>query len=582
MEGGQESRRRVSFAAEPQINYIYQKENSTSMTSLCSVDMPMDIVTELAELKNLNLFTADEGPEESGDVEADHAADVPMKRMSLDPLKFAEVSSFHENTQANISNLINFELGRPQEQEECDKDRTQPIFWHASVKNEPRKSLNASFEDTGVINSSFGVEELVNTIDLRRIIPQEWQEKTTVGEFLASQGIRFLDETVISAMKRDTLSKSRNTVDPALVVYYKYSLSERIEFLYNFSSFLIDKMKDLQREVEQVEAGIDVGCINKDNLKKVRNEARNKAKIDWYSLRKIYEIQFNKKMIENKNKVLEIVTSTRREHARNLEAIAQKEESVGKLRSKIAELKDRVLKFDKENIQKTEKLQAMIDERKKVYESAKDDLETARQTFEAQRKEEIAVQKKIERLHNEISNLKKNIAIKNVSENQLEEIKGLLARYASIFQFKLRKITKHSLTFEIAANVVAVEINSLSEAVGITVVESDGDPFNEFARALVQTLGPMKLVDLVRRCLDAFYLCFSLRKEVNIIKEKAKIECFYLNSSLYLRIHPAESRIPIDLSVNNSLNLVWNEEVQHNLKTCPGALSVFIAEKLSK
>ncbi|ELA42859.1 uncharacterized protein VICG_00174 [Vittaforma corneae ATCC 50505] len=602
----QESRRRVSFAAEPQINYIYQKENNTSMTSSCSMDMAMDITTELAEFKNLNLFSKDysANAEDVCDVEnmleiKENESNGLSKRVSLDPLKAIEHESFSESS-TTAANLGNSSTAIQNVQDKIDdaehptkeveakspdaksKDQTQSIFWRSSIKDEHRKSLNVSFDDTGAINSSFGVEELVNTIDLRKIIPQEWQAKTSIGEFLASQGIRFLDETVMGAMKRDTLSKSRNVVDPSLVLYYKYSLSERIEFLYQFSGFLIDKMKDLQKEIEEVESGIDVSGINKDNLKRIRNEARNKSKIDWYSLRKIYEIQFNKKMIENKSKIVDLLNDVKRQNMKTVETIYLKEQSVNSLRSKISELKEKVSRFEKENVQKTEKLQAMIEEKKKVYESAQNDFETILQSYETQKKEECMIQKRIDRLHQEISSLKKNIAIKNVGESQLDEVKRQLERYGSIYHFKIIKISKHAVLFEVAGNVVSVEVNSLSEVVEFSFVKSDGDPFSEFSRSLIQNSCCRKLVDFIRTCLENFYLCFSLRKEVNAIKEKAKVECFYLNSCLYFRIYPPDSKVLLDMSITDEFDLIYNERICHNLKLSPGSLSLFISEKLIK
>lgn len=578
-DSNQEARRRVSFATEPQINYIYQKDNSTSMTSICSAEIPMDITTELAEFKNLNLFTTEESSREGADDEAEQDFRyLSQKRMSLDPLKYTNKEIFPDVVAPeNTSNISNYgELAQDNE------IKPQSIFWRSSLKNEPRKSLNASFEDTGTVNSSFGVEELVNTIDLRRIIPQEWQEKTSVGEFLASKGIRFLDDAVISTMKRDTLSKSRNTVDPLLLVYYKYSLAERIEFLYNFSSFLIDKMRDLQREIDDVEQAIDVSTVNKDNLKRIRNDARNKSKIDWYSLRKIYEIQFNKKMVENKSKVIEILDGLKRDNTKTIDGIGLKEKNVEKLRCKIAELNEKVYKFDKENIEKTEKLRAMIEERKKVYESAREDLESVSHEFEARKMEEVVVQKRIDRLNNEIGNLKKNIAIKNVNETQLDEIKSLLERYETIFHFKVVKITGHSLVFEIGGNVILLELNGSLEVSTVSFVKSDGDPFSEFARALVQSLNVPKLLEFVQKCLDTFYTCYAVRKEVNSMKERVKIECFYLNSALYLRVHVSELRTLIDLTITNSLDLICDNQVYCNIKSDPGSLSTFILGRIVK
>lgn len=556
----QESRKRVSFAAEPQINYIYNKEHSTSTTNSYCLDSAMDITTELQEFKNLNLFVKDENLKEEEDELIEPNTNL-AKRMSLDPLKYAEQDIFAEENEFNV---------------DTNNSNIKNVFWRSSIKNEPRKSLNTSFEDTAAINSSFAVDELVNTIDLRKIIPQEWQEKKNITDFLISNGIRFLDETAVTSMKRDTLSKSRNIVDPKLMAYYKYSLSERIEFLYNFSTFLIDKMKDLQKEIEVVESEIDVDNINKDNLKRMRNEARNKAKIDWYSLRKIYEIQFNKKMIENKSKVIDLLNTAKRENEVLSEQINAKTSNIETLKSKIADFKSKVSSFENDNVQKTEKLQIMIDERIKVRESVKYDLEMVEQIYNSQKKEEEDIQKRINKINDDINNIKKNIAIKNVSEGQLDEIKKQIEKYSCIYRFKIVKINKHSIILDVAGNIISAEINNSFDVHSCFVIKTDGDPFSEFSRSLIQNLQQLKLQDFILRCLEIFYHCFALRKEINNVKEKAKVECFYLNSNLYIRIHPADTKLYLDLSITNGFDLIHNEKICSNLKSSFGSLTSYI------
>lgn len=599
----QEGQKRVSFAAEPQINYIHQKENSTSMTNSSMLDIAMDITTELAEFKNLNLFSGCNEPEEDGNNES-QASDIEtttemenlmnngiFKRKSLDPLKFIGNGPFSgandsninpENGNLTVISRMKRESAETNDSKHEESGKSQSLFWRSSIRNEPPKNENGPLDDTGTINSSFGVEELVNTIDLRRIIPQEWKERIGICEFLAAQGIRFLDETVINGMKRDTLSKSRNEVVPSLIIYYKYSLNERIGFLYNFSSFLIDKMKDLQSEIEVVEATIDVNTVNKENLKRIRNEARNKAKIDWYSLRKIYEIQFNKKMIENKNKVVDVLANLKRDVTKTKETIDMKQKSVTSLELKIWDLKDKVSRFERENIQKTEKLQEMIEERRKVYESAKQDLESMFRTYEMQEKEKSAVQKKIERLQKEIADLKKNIAIKNVSEGQLDDVKRQVEEYGYIYHFKVVKITKHSMLFEVFGSIISVDVNSLIDVIGFSILRSEGDPFSEFSRSLIQNFELLKLPEFLRKCLEIFYLSFSLRKEVNLIKKKVKIECFYLNENLYLRIHPISSKGLLDLTITSKFDMLHDNSICGNVKASPGSLSLFISQQLDE
>ncbi|KAM0681621.1 hypothetical protein GINT2_000134 [Glugoides intestinalis] len=586
MKEGQGSRRRVSFAEKAEINYItYQKDNSTIMSNSASPENSMDIITELEEFKNLNLFTNEEDTSlirEQYTILEEPDTEI-LRRQSLDPLKFIAFDTSFENLENNDIKIEKEDIKNQKEQKVKDlaslddhsvkKESTQSIFWNASIKNDGVKHVQETFDDTGVINSSFGVEELVNTIDLRKIIPQEWKEKQNVAEFLSSQGIRFLDETVINGIKRDTLSKSRNIVDPSMIIYYKYSLSERIEFLYGFSNFLIDKMKDLQREIEEAEQNIDVSLVNKDNLKRIRNEARNKAKFDWYSLRKIYEIQFNKKIIENKNKALDMLNNLKKENIKVQETLFSKQQNVEALKDKIAELKQKALHFEKENVQRAEELQRMITERKRVLESANIELEKVTAKLEEQRSEEGLIQKRIEKVKNSVENLKKNLAIKNVSEYQLSDTRKAVKRYNTIYQFKITGITKNNVTFDICENTISTDVNQVLEVVSFSVLKTCNDPFNEFARSLIQTDKNLKLVQFVRKCADAYYSCLDLRKEINIIKEKAKVECFYLNSFLYIRIYLSGKKEYLDASISNLFDLFLNGSLHNNLKRSPGLLN---------
>ncbi len=109
--------------------------------------------------------------------------------------------------------------------------------------------------------------------------------------------------------------------------------------------------------------------------------------------------------------------------------------------------------------------------------------------------------------------------------------------------------------------------------VSFSVLKAYNDPFNEFARSLIQNDKNLKLVQFVRKCADAYYSCLALRKEINIIKEKAKVECFYLNSFLYIRIYLTGKKEYIDTSINTLFDLFLNGTLHNNLKRNPGLLS---------
>lgn len=583
--------RRVSFAPEPEINYLYQDESTVTKTSSFYSDSPMDITTELEDLKNLNLFTIEENEKffrENQEIKRQSITPGSIKRMSLNPLenfhfeyemdsqKIEETSFDQTNDLNNTNSLIRDEPATSK----IEKSKIHSIFWSSTI-NSTKPSLDESFENQGNINSSFGVDELVNTIDLKKIIPQKSSETSDITEFLASQGIRFLDETAIDGMKRDTLSKSRNVVDPSLLIYYEYSLKERIDFFFNFSNFLIDKMKDLQREIDLAKANIDIKSINKDNLKRIRNDSRNKSKIDWYSLRKIYEIQFNRKILENRNKVSDNLASITRENQITEDLILKKTDSIHSLKAQVEELQNVVSRIDKQSIQRTESFRDIIDEKKNVLLIAKKDLDDKRLELEAQKIEENSIQKRIGKLQSEITNLRKNLSIRNVTESQLDEITKMIERYSKYYKFKLLKMDYHSVIFEIDGLIISAEYNSNLEITRFNTQCQSKDPFSEFKACVIGSKVGMSLSIFIKKLFGACSLIQSIQKEIDLLKENIRIEWVYSNSNLYLRIFKTPDTEYFEIVFNESLDLISEKQIIGNLVLSPGLASTFIISKLN-
>jgi len=653
-EKKQKPSRRVSFATEPQINYINHEEYNSSKTSSSINENPMDITTDLEELRDIGLFGLRKRNSLAQDMSEDEdelqIRNSFSRRCSLDPLKMLVDQDLEEervakseleerqiigetenNLAMNEENRDNFiankdnstikegngcnlvteeenkkKCAAKEDSKENSINEDDSKFQENSVNyggdgeskrllyenvasnsrlSFKRASLGPGLNDTGIMNSSFTVEELVNTIDLRKIIPQPPKEDAEIGEFLSRNGIRFLDEAVIDTMKRDTLSKSRNTVDPSMLTYYKYSLKERIDFLYNFSSFLIDKMRDLQREIENAERQIDVSSINKDNLKKIRNESRNKSKIDWYGLRKIYEIQFNKKMLENRSKVEEYLNSTRKENRLLANEIADRNSNVAQLNAKLLHIKKTIGESDQGKVQETEKLQKMINDRRKVLDGAREDLAIVSAAYKDYETDIQSRNKRIERLLYEIDYLKKNLSIKNINESQLDEIKNRIRRYKTMFSFRLIKLGQYNAIFELYGNNLSVEFTGDSNWDSIvskySIVLKEPDPFYEIAKVLPES-GTLKFSDLVDVFSKRFSLAHSIKKEVLLLKEKIKTESFSLNEILYLRFHLDASNIILDLNINSSFDLVLNENMLVNLYSSPGSLSEYVHNRVNK
>lgn len=545
------STRRVSFAPEPQINYIYRDEYSSNKTSSSVNDIPMDITTNLNEFKSLNLFQPNDQDEFN---DLDDPYDGNQEEQLQEYQKYAQ----------SYSKRCSLDPIRARKEMNQDHRITGDI-----LVNEPkvRQSIGNEFNETGIMNSSYTVEELVNTVDIRRLVPQNPENQLTISQYLMQNGIRFLDDTVVENMKRDTLSKSRNIVDPALIIYYKYCLKERIDFLYNFSTYIIEQMNDIKNEIDELQDRIDVADINKENLKRIRNESRNKSKIDWYGIRKIYEIQFNKRMIENKNKVVDIFNTIKKENERKKELINQKKNSIGLLKERILSFKEKLSGYDKNKIIQTEKLQKMIEDRKLVLEKAKVELEVSSRDRENNDNKGAIIDKEISNLKHEVENLKKTLVIKNITESQLNDIKKSVQRYKTIFGIKLLMLDSSEAVFEIYGN--GVKFNLTNNTHSIVLKESD--PFFELAAAI--TTNENSHLKNVIGTINRFAIAVSLKKEVNLLKEKHRIELFYVNKVLYLRVMLDVNKTILDYSINSNFDLFQGECFVNNLMEFPGILT---------
>lgn len=579
------SERRVSFATEPQINYICHEDYSTSNTSSLN-NTPMDITCHSKDLNSHFLFACKEDDKISKITKNIEDFDGSFnkremvlhesfsRRCSLDPLKIIIENDALLGGEIGMNKI---KLGETSTKDIVIEKEPE------NITNQKRISLDPEYNDTAIINSSFEVEELVNTVDLRKLIPLVSKPKINIGEFLSQQGIRFLDESVIDGMKRDTLSKSRNIVDPALKIYFRYSLKERIDFLYNFSGYLIEKMRNLQQDIDEAESKIDLESINKENLKRIRNESRNKSKIDWYGLRKIYEIQFNKRMLENKARVVEMLKLLKKENKFLNETILDKSTRISALNDEISNIKERITRNDKDKIQETEELKKMIDDRKQVLENAKEEHQSAMKAHENYVKENSIIDKKLDRLKYEIELLKKNLAIKNVTETQLNNIKLQIKRYRTIYGINMLKLSKYDATFDLYGNSLYFEFNESCDdfpnVSKFSIVLKESDSFYELAKTS-SDLKNIRFKEIIELFLNRFSIAFSIRKEVRMIKDMIKTEFFYHKDLLYLRFFLDSNKNALDLTINNDFNLIENNETLFNLKKSPGSLFSYVSGKI--
>lgn len=590
-----EQTRKVSFAAEHQVNYIYHEECNSTKTSSSMSETPMDLTTDIPEFKSPHLFrnADDEFLNENienlfltKDVEEYKEDPILMReyakrrqsicrKNSLDPLR--EASMIQErNCPAGDETLGG---GESRVERVCNENPGNlSSALETNIPPAGRKSVDGSFNDTAISNSSYVVEELVNTVDLKTMIPYKKKEKREINEYLASIGIRFLDDSIADGMRRDTLSKSRNEIDPSLYYHYKYSIKERIDYLYNFSGFLSDKMAELQEAISDVQKEIDVEGLNKDLLKKIRNESRNKSKIDWYSLRKLNELQFNKRITANRTRIQEIFSIKQRDDERLESEMNERSGNIGVLRARHDEIHRRLLQNNPEELQEAEKLQQMIADRRNLLESVKMEYDLVSKRMGSIKMEEEHLDSSIQALKEGNEVLRNNLMIKNISESALEEIKKGFQRFCTVFKLKILKLAKNSVFVSIYSNEVLLSLNSAFEVTGCTVSIRDHDPFFELVD------GGLKTTDFVcclRSIVGRFIFLQALKNEVETLKDKTRVECFYVNKLLHMRFYSGVNKKIIDLTVDSRFDLIFKNTVVCNVYDSLGSLGVFVTREIN-
>ncbi|KAI4290734.1 hypothetical protein PAPHI01_0008, partial [Pancytospora philotis] len=564
-EGRKEHQRRVSFALEPQINYIYRDESNSTKNSSSMNDVPMDMTTDIAEFKNLDIFRSAESNLLYRSIDdlfrtnsIEEYAEDPIlvkeyakrrqslgRRESLDPLKaltmqrvpVAQADALAPPAQENAENTA---AAVPEQLKGADE---------RPAGAETARGAESSFNDTAIGNSSYEVEELVNTVDLRKMLPAVPKESADIDEFLQSIGIRFLDDSITDGMRRDTLSKSRNEVSPALYYHYRYSLKERIDYLYNFSGFLNDKMREFQSAIAEAKRGISVVGLNKDTLKKIRNESRNRSKIDWYNLRRLNELQFNNIVSANRTKLVEMQSSKRREEAALDERLQNKRAAVAALRAQSEEMQQRLAQNNPGSVHEAEKLQRMIADGKSLLDSVAGDCSAVVSKLKELELQGSALDASIARLKDDNERLKKNLMVKSVSEVMLNDAKRATQRYCSVFKLKVVKITKNTLVLNIYANTVTLSINDDCCVTGATIAYAEDGPFDELVVAMP---GVAPLGVFLRDLVGKFVFAHALRSEVECLRLRNQLEVFFINQQLHVRVFAGANGRIVDFAIEKS------------------------------
>ncbi|KAG0439577.1 hypothetical protein DMUE_2335 [Dictyocoela muelleri] len=166
--------------------------------------------------------------------------------------------------------------------------------------------------DTFIEPLNSQVDEIINTVDLKKIIPLK---KKRFSEVLLDKGIQFMDD-LMPKLRKDTISKVSKRKEPEKLEYYKYQ-EQYVDFMSSFLNLIELKISEAQDKIEELETEI-VTNFDDLNLREIKSICRQNAKLEWYKIRKEQEESFYEKMIgerrryheklnEKKEKRLELV-----------------------------------------------------------------------------------------------------------------------------------------------------------------------------------------------------------------------------------------------------------------------------------
>jgi len=562
--------RRVSFALDAPTNYVYAEEYSSNKTSTLISDVPMDLSTEIPEFKDSRLF------QPFKDSRMFQSIDDSALAAEIDNLFIVKEQQEYEIEEYVENPILTREYVKRRESIRRGSIRRESLRMSRQIndrgeachgKNECKENNNGNAGKEGFItscnnddmstgsyaNSSYVVEELLNTADLRMMLPKEEKNQMNINEFLAANGIRFLDESMGDNGYRDTLSKSKNMVDPKLVNYYKNVVRERIDYLYNFAGFLSEKMKELQTVIQNTQRSIDVEGINTKLLKRKRNESRNKAKIDWYTLRRINEMEFVKKIQENQLGLLEEMMGKERDLKRYEEGIEEKKAKLKVLREKCARAQARLENSDKAEIQAADVIMRMIAERKTTLENVKNEYEHKRRRWEENQMDEAMADRRIQKLRNEIEHLKNNLVVKNVSEDDLNELKRKLRVLERINGIKIIKITGENMAVEFFNNEIHFRLNEKMEVENCVLNVERSVSFYEFVNL---GLPSSRLADCLKTFSGRFALATILKNAIEQLRMLYKVEQHCVKGMLYLKVTSTEGKRHCEIKITKNFRIL--------------------------
>lgn len=516
----QDKKKRVSFAPEPQVTYIYPEENQDGRSggsgTMSEDEVSMELTMDHTRLQGLRTVGGD-GEGNTGAKFLDVDLDRLMERENPGNTSARGVCDGEGISALEAGDKARHRVGHVDgDQSECtqieipDTDVTMSsrcvsVYGDSVEGGEVNgwPGCGRDVGDTVMSNDTVNVEEIISTQDLRKMIPQARREGVGVCELLVSKGIRFLDNLVVSNTRRDTMSKSRNTVDPQQIQFYENFVEPRTQFFLDFSSELEERMsrqEEINKELEKRFSSVgtvfeqeDAGSV----LKALKAECRSRAKIEWYLLRKEREVEFNRMVVDRKNRLVSEYNGLVARVQEMEEVVRQKEESSSRQMEQICRMRNRInemkrglekdgTEFRVEEIcQRISELRGMVGKQEELGENVrKEVLELGREKMDLEG-ERRALEESLFDVSREIKELEAALETRGATEAQVKEARQEFRTLCAVLDWEIVRVERERVIVRLLGYEFSIELSGEQTitSIGVDVVGSVRDhPLYTYSR----------------------------------------------------------------------------------------------------
>ncbi|OQS55522.1 hypothetical protein EHP00_574 [Ecytonucleospora hepatopenaei] len=269
-----------------------------------------------------------------------------------------------------------------------------------------------------------------------------------IDDFMYSQDIRFLDKIIISFDNNQYKNYSRS-VDPRNKEWLKKCILPRIEYFKQIIKVLTSQMDKTQNKIEKKQSLINTDKVDVTKLKKLRNESRNKSKYEWYLYRKIQEMNFNKIILENEQKMTLSKAMIENEFSLCESEIKQLEEEKLSIQNELDALNQEINNTEHLIDDDIEDLKYILMEQSSKFELLCEDENNFKKKLFEHDTEKRMCKNRIRDLNVDIETLNCTIVGKNADEDQLELVKKENKLYERIFDMQITCIKPSSFVFNL-------------------------------------------------------------------------------------------------------------------------------------